>query len=118
MAALLAERYGFEVTLLRDATARDIMRAFERLRRTLTENDNLLVYFAGHGTYADLNDLQRGYWIPVDGEPDALFTWISTDQIVEQTDAMSAKQVLIVADSCFSGAFMRTRSALARLSAG
>ena len=118
VAALLAERYGFEVTLLRDATARDIMQAFERLRRTLTENDNLLVYFAGHGTYADLNDLQRGYWIPVDGEPDALFTWISTDQIVEQTDAMSAKQVLIVADSCFSGAFMRTRSALARLSAG
>jgi hypothetical protein len=118
VARVLRERYGFRVTLLRDATKRDIFQAFRQLRETLTENDNLLIYYAGHGIYEDIHDLQRGYWLPVNADHDDDFEWIPTDEVVAQVDAMSAKQVLIVADSCFSGAFMKTRSALARLRAG
>ena len=42
------EKYGFQVTKLTNATRRDITGAFNRLRQTLTEKDNLLVYYAGH----------------------------------------------------------------------
>ncbi len=47
VATLLEEKYGFQVTKLINATRRDITGAFNRLRKTLTERDNLLVYYAG-----------------------------------------------------------------------
>ena len=41
VAALLEEKYGFRVTKLINATRLDITGAFNRLRQTLTEKDNL-----------------------------------------------------------------------------
>ncbi len=49
VAKLLEQKYGFQVTKLINATRRDIAGALNRLRQTLTEKDNLLVYYAGHG---------------------------------------------------------------------
>ncbi len=48
-AELLREKYGFDVKLLVDATRLDILRALNGYRRDLTERDNLLIYYAGHG---------------------------------------------------------------------
>ncbi len=53
VATLLEEKYGFQVTKLINATRRDITGAFNRLRQALTEKDNLLVYYAGHGILDD-----------------------------------------------------------------
>ncbi len=49
VAKLLEKKYGFQVTKLTNATRRDITGALNRLRQTLTERDNLLIYYAGHG---------------------------------------------------------------------
>ena len=38
--------------------------ALNEFRGKLTEADNLLIYYAGHGTLEEKN--QRGYWLPVD----------------------------------------------------
>jgi hypothetical protein len=46
VAALLKDRYGFRVTLIRDATRYDILSTLNRLRATLTDEDNLLIYYA------------------------------------------------------------------------
>ncbi len=43
------------------------------LRRRLTAEDQLIVYYAGHGEAEE--DL-GSYWVPVDGQADADFTWI------------------------------------------
>jgi hypothetical protein len=53
---------------------------------------------------------------PVDGEVDSNANWISTFAITDFLSAISAKHVLVVADTCYAGAL--TRSALARLEAG
>jgi uncharacterized caspase-like protein len=84
------------------------------LRKELTDKDNLLVYYAGHGHWDE--KIQRGYWVPVDGDTDSNVNWIATFAITDILSAMSAMHVLVVADSCYSGAL--TRSALARLEAG
>jgi hypothetical protein len=46
---LLKDRYGFHVTLLKDTTRKDILKALNEYRKALTERDHLLIYYAGHG---------------------------------------------------------------------
>ena len=114
VAKLLRERYGFEVQLLLDASRYDTLAALNGFRARLDENDNFLLYYAGHGELDEVN--ARGHWLPVDAEPDSSANWVSNVTITDILNAMSARHVLVVADSCYSGAL--TRSALARLDAG
>lgn len=106
IARILRERYGFEVTTLYDATRYDILSGLNDMRRQLTENDNLLIYFAGHGAYDKANN--RGHWLPVDAEQDSTANWVSTVDITDLVNGMSARHVLVVADSCYSGALSRS----------
>lgn len=115
VADLLRSRYGFaNVKLLTNVTRYQIASALEEMRETLTEKDNLLIYFAGHGEIDRRN--QRGHWLPVDAEVGRTANWISNIFISDVLNASSAKHILVVADSCFSGTL--TRSALAQLQAG
>jgi len=114
IASVLKEKYGFNVTLLKDASRYDILEALNQMREKLTEQDNLLVYYAGHGELDKVN--QRGNWLPIDAEPNSTANWIPNVQVTDILNQMSARHVLLVADSCFSGTL--TRSALTRLEAG
>ena len=111
---ILKEKYGYKTKLLLNGTRYDIISTLNEFRKKLTKNDNLLVYYAGHGEIDDVNN--QGYWLPVDSEKDNTANWISTRNISEILNIMAAKHVIIVADSCYSGAL--SRSALARLQAG
>lgn len=108
---VLKDQYGFKTTLLLDADRYSILSALSELRKHLTENDNLLIYYAGHGELDDSNE--RGHWLPIDAEPSNPANWISITDITDIINTMSAKHVMVVADSCYSGAL--TRSSLARL---
>ena len=114
VAEVLSRKYGFKTKVLLNATRFDLLQALNDFRKTLTDNDNLLVYYAGHGHFE--RQIQRGYWVPVDSATDSDVNWIPTFAITDVLSAMSARHVLIVADSCYSGAL--TRSALAKLEAG
>ncbi|MEX2494296.1 MAG: caspase family protein [Nitrospirales bacterium] len=114
VADILQSRYGFNVTFLKDATRRDILKGLNNFRKSLKENDNLLVYYAGHGHLE--KDIDRGYWIPIDAEIDDTSQWILTPSITDLLELMSAKHILVVADSCFAGKL--TRSSLAQLRPG
>lgn len=114
VAKVLSERYGFEVETLYDANRYEILSKLNELRAKLNERDNLVIYYAGHGELDRVND--RGHWLPVDAEPDSTANWISNIQLTDILNAMSARHVMVVADSCYSGAL--TRSSLARLEAG
>ncbi|OAI27747.1 caspase family protein [Methylomonas koyamae] len=110
VAELLQSKFGFaSVTLLlnQQATRVQIWHALIGLRQQLTENDNLLIYFAGHGQKED----REGFWLPVDADkPPHKYTWISDYEIAVNTawQDMRARHVLIVADSCFSGSLRNT----------
>lgn len=114
MTDILTDRYGFKVTKLIDATRYDILSALNDLRSKLTEDDNLLIYYAGHGELDEVNS--RGHWLPVDAEESSSANWISNIAITDILNAMSVRKVLVVSDSCYSGSM--TRSTLARLDAG
>jgi hypothetical protein len=105
MADLLRAKYGYQVELLLNATRREILRALYSYRRTLTDRDNLLIYYAGHG-WLD-KDADEGYWLPVDAGRQDPANWISNSSITSSLRAMKAKHVLVVADSCYSGKLAR-----------
>ncbi|MFB3151500.1 MAG: caspase family protein [Alphaproteobacteria bacterium] len=105
VAKLLTDDYGFETKLLLDATRADIFTELGRLRAKLTPNDNLLIYYAGHGILDELG--QQGYWLPVDAQADIKANWVSNGDITTSLRAIRAKHVLVVADSCYSGTLVR-----------
>lgn len=108
VADLLKTRYGFKVRLLRNATRNDILRALNDYRANLTEDDNLLVYYAGHG-WLDRQS-STGFWQPVDAEPDDDLNWIANEALTRRLLAMTARHVLVIADSCYSGTLVRSAS--------
>jgi ankyrin repeat protein len=105
VAQVLSNLYGFTVTLLTDATRAEIISTLDSLRARLTERDNLLIYYAGHGVL-DTGE-ERGYWLPLNARPDSRVHWIPTTTITDALKAMQAKHVLVVADSCYAGTLMR-----------
>jgi len=111
---LLRERYGFKTKLLINANRHAIMSAFNELNQKLTDQDNLLIYYAGHGEIDAKS--QTAYWLPVDAEVGNSANWISSQSITEFIGIMPAKHIMVVADSCYSGAL--TGSAIAKLPDG
>jgi hypothetical protein len=116
IAEVLSRKYGFKTKLLLNATSQAIVQALNDFRRNMTDKDNLLIYYAGHGHLEQIREIKRGYWVPVDGEKDNPTNWISTVTITDFLGLMAAKHVLVVADSCYSGAL--TRSGIAPLETG
>ncbi len=106
VARKLKEKYNFKTTLLLDATRAEILLALDRMRATLGANDNLLIYYAGHGVLDSAGD--EGYWLPADASPENRLNWISSATLTTNIKAMLAKHVMVVADSCYSGKLTRT----------
>ncbi len=105
VAQVLKQNYGFEVRLMRNATRADILRALNKYRADLTDDDNLLVYYAGHG-WLD-RQTGTGFWQPVDADADDDLNWIANDDLTRRLNAMTARHVMIIADSCYSGTLVR-----------
>jgi hypothetical protein len=105
IALLLERRYGFAVELLTDATREDILVALRDMRVRLTPEDNLLIYYAGHGWLDDAAD--EGYWLPVDATQDNEVNWIANSTVSTYFKAIRAKHILVVADSCYAGKLTR-----------
>lgn len=101
---LLEKEYGFDVTVLLDADNANIMRAINELNDKLTEKDNLLIFYAGHGSRITTGDYEAGYWLPVNAgaPPDDTF-WVSNEFVTRHLARLKAKRVMVVADSCYAG---------------
>ena len=101
---VLQGRYGYQTTVLLNASRLEILSALNDAREKLGTNDNLLIYYAGHG---EMDAGGKGYWVPSDGVAGNSKTWISNAQISDMLNAMPAKHVLTVVDSCYSGTMTR-----------
>lgn len=102
---VLKARYGFDVTLLRDAGKAAIVAALNRIAREARPEDSVLLFYAGHGYLLD--DTKMGYWIPIDASVKTAAGWISNTDISKLLKAIPARQLMLVSDSCFSGSLTR-----------
>ena len=103
------QKTGFDdITLLLDKEAnqrRILTELFHRLPEKVNHNDRILFYFAGHGQTENLpGGGKKGYIIPVDAEIDSYAsTAISMEQIRSLISRISAKHIIFIVDSCYSG---------------
>ncbi|GAB3504491.1 hypothetical protein GCM10027341_34870 [Spirosoma knui] len=108
---VLVDQYTFNerhVTTLSNPTRKAILRAFDDLTYKLRKEDNLLIFFAGHGRQEEKS--QQGYWLPTDAENDYNDDWLSNSTIRDQLRRFACQHVLVISDACFSGELISTRS--------
>lgn len=105
--AVLRDDYGFQTTLLVNAKSTKILSTLYTLSQTLTPNDNLLVYYAGHGK-RDLRN-RRGWWLPVDAGADAESkkNWLPNQEVSDRLALIPARHILVLADASYVGDITR-----------
>jgi hypothetical protein len=101
---ILTDKYGFTVKMIEDGNDVAILQALNDLNKVLGPNDNLLIYYAGHGYRLKSDKLENGYWLPRNAQrpPNDTF-WVPNEQITSHIGRIQAKRVLVVADSCYAG---------------
>ncbi|HEX5694592.1 MAG TPA: caspase family protein [Arenimonas sp.] len=104
VASMLRSRYGYQTTVVHNATRLEILSALNEMRETLKPEDNLLIYYAGHG---EIDAQGQGFWVPTDGVQDQPKSWISNAVVSDILNTVAARHVLVVADSCYSGTMTR-----------
>lgn len=82
------------------AVKENIMNAMKIVTEQADENDVIICYFAGHGL--------DGYFLPADS--DGYQRTISYLSLRESLENSRAKQKLFMADACYSGSFLASRS--------
>jgi len=111
VASLLKQHYGFtDIKLLENATRRDVLYALEDLANKSLKNDNVLIYYAGHGFLDD--ETNKGFWVPVDADGSDHTTFLRNSTIRDEVSSIASRvqHTLLISDSCFSGSLLRTAS--------
>ena len=111
---ILTKMYGFKTRTLLNADRYEILSALNEFTEKLTEKDNFLLYYAGHGELDVIN--LRGYWLPIDAEKNNSANWIPDFAITDILNVMSAKHAMVIADSCYAG--IMTHNSIAGLQPG
>jgi hypothetical protein len=108
--SLLIEQFKFSpdnITLLinEKATYTKIKKSLSYVTRKASENDRILIFFAGHGETIDLPESgEMGFLIPVDGEKDDLYaTSLEMDDLRKVSSLSQAKHILYLVDACYGG---------------
>lgn len=103
----LLSKQGFQVATLYDkqATRRAILSELDKLKKKVSRQDRVLIFYAGHGDEEKVEGGKEvGYLLPVDGEDNEITaTAISMGYVQELAEALPAKHVLFLVDVCYGG---------------
>ncbi len=103
---ILKTKYNFKTNLLLNASREEILDAIQELATTLNREDNLLIYYAGHGMY--IKEQEQGYWLPVDSDKNKRSKWINNQTVVAEVKSAEAKHILLIVDSCFAASLTKS----------
>jgi hypothetical protein len=111
---ILEEKYGFTTLLLENASEKTLLNTINNFYNQLTDQDNLLIFYAGHGeiSVASNSQKERAYWLPIDAQAKNISSWINNAVISDHLDRIKARSILVLADSCFAGGLGAEQSSL------
>lgn len=116
LARILRDRYGFQTEavapdgtpvplFLRNAARVQIEMALYQLSRIAGAKDTVMIFYAGHGIYEQAT--QGAFWLPVDAQAGLPFSYLPAAAITDAILRIEAGSVLVISDSCYSGALLR-----------
>ena len=108
----LLSNYTFEpenIKLIKNASREDIIMALDDLANKITPDDNLLLFYAGHGWWDDKSNV--GYWLPSDAKQTSKAAWFRNSTLCDYLKEIDTKHTLVITDACFGGSIFSTRSA-------
>ena len=109
---VLLSKYTFDkenITFLKNPTQAELISTFDELGNKLSENDNLLIFYAGHGYWDE--KAKVGYWFPSDASRNSKVNWFSNSTLRDLLGGIQARHTILIADACFSGAIFKSRAA-------
>lgn len=109
--AVLETSYAFSpknVEVLENPDRNTLYAKLDELQAKLDKLDNLLIFYAGHG-YWD-KQLEQGYWLPADAEPNRRSSWLSNGTLRDYIGGINARHTLLITDACFSGGIFKSRA--------
>jgi len=115
---VLTKFYTFSrenVILLSNPRRQQITKALDDLVEKVTPDDNLLIFYAGHGHWDE--KLKQGFWLPVDASEKNRGTWFSNADLKTYIGGINARHTLLITDACFGGSIFKTREAFTDASA-
>lgn len=104
--SILIEKFQFEEPevyelLNQEATNKKIQDALQGYSKRLSDRDNLVIFYSGHGDIIN----ERGFWVPHDASKDYT-TWLPNETIITLLGAIRAKHIFLISDSCFSNSIL------------
>lgn len=107
----LINNYTFDpvnVLFLENGTKKTITGKLDSLNGIINSRDNLLIFYAGHGSWDEKNNI--GYWLPSDASARIVDSWLMNSIITGYVSRSNARHTLVIADACFGGSIFRTRA--------
>lgn len=109
---VLCNEYDFapeNILVLTNAKKSAILDSIEEKLNRLTPDDNIIIYYAGHGTVRKSNEMiLGGYLIPSDARKGIWSSYISSEQLFSPAKYSEARHILYIVDACYSGALLRS----------
>lgn len=110
--SILSTSYSFtqdDIVFLENPKRAEIIDALDYLESVVTPNDNLLIFYAGHGHWDE--NTHKGYWLPSDAQYESTANWLRNSSLTGYIASIDSKHTLLIADACFAGSIFKTRSA-------
>jgi hypothetical protein len=101
---ILTSKYTFDpenIYTLYDMRRDNLIITLDDIQRKLTPEDNLLIYYAGHGKMDE--DAGIGYWLLSDATMSSRVNWFSNSALTDYIKAIKAKHIFLIADACYAG---------------
>lgn len=103
---VLKTKYNFDEVMTlydKEATRANILQDLANICSRMNENDNLLVYYSGHG----IEISGEGYWVPSDAKTDGTYALVSNNDVKNEIGKSKSKHTLLIVDACFSATIFR-----------
>lgn len=104
----LRDLYGFEVEIAENYKKEDVMlKIKEYARQSYETNDQLFIFFAGHGQFDEV--FKEGYVVANDSryEDESKSSYIAHSNLKTYINSIPCRHIFLVMDVCFGGTFDR-----------
>lgn len=109
---ILSTQYSFEEKNIQVFTNPDRISILDSIRarcESLSDQDNLLIFYAGHGMVRRMGStIAGGYIVPSDAKKGSWNTYISSEDLKSAVQYSASRHILFVVDACFGGALFRS----------